>query len=232
MTTLLPQLLHVPSPVVLAVVAAMVFGEAAFFLGFVVPGETAVLLGGFLASTGKLSVVSLASVVVVAAIVGDTVGYQVGRKLGPRMLRTRMLSKHERRVEGARRFLDGRGASAVFIGRFTAFLRAVTPGLAGLSRMHYPRFLAWNAAGGVVWGVGVVVAGYLAGSSYEKVAHYLGQGGAIVVGVLVVAGFLVWRWRRKRTEAAHENGAEAADSQAQPSDESSDEPTGTVSHTS
>ena len=217
-----------PSPVVLAVVAAMVFGEAAFFLGFVVPGETAVLLGGFLASTGKLSVVTLAIVVVVAAIVGDTVGYEVGRKLGPRMLRTRMLSKHQRRVEGARRFLDGRGASAVFIGRFTAFLRAVTPGLAGLSRMRYPRFLAWNAAGGVVWGVGAVLAGYLAGSSYEKVAHYLGQGGAIVVGVLVVAGFFVWRWRHKRGKTAHKRDQDTAASETAPSGQ----PTGSVSHTS
>ena len=198
MTSLLHLLLHVPSAVVLAAVGGMVFGEAAFFLGFVVPGETAVLLGGFLASTGRLSVVTLALVVVAAAIIGDSVGYEVGRKIGPRMLRTRLLRKHEHRVEGARRFLDGRGASAVFIGRFTAFLRAVTPGLAGLSRMRYRRFLAYNAAGGLVWGVGVVVAGYLAGSSYEQVAHRLGQGGAVAIGVLVVAALVVWRWRRRR----------------------------------
>jgi membrane protein DedA with SNARE-associated domain len=207
-TSLLQQLLHVPSPVVLAVIGALVFGEAAVFLGFVLPGETAVLIGGFLASTGKLSVYVLAGVVVAAAIIGDSVGYEVGRTIGPRVLRTRMLRRHEHRIEGARRFLDGRGASAVFIGRFTAFLRAVTPGLAGLSRMRYRRFLAWNAAGGVVWGLGVVVLGYLAGSSYEQVAHRLGQGGAVAVGVVVVAGLLVWRWRRRRARAHREAGDE------------------------
>ena len=198
MSHLLDPLLHVPAPVVLAVVGALVFGEAAIFLGFVFPGETAVLIGAFLASTGRLSVVALAVVVVVAAIIGDSVGYEVGRRFGPRILRTRMLRRHEHRVEGARRFLDGRGASAVFLGRFTAFLRAITPGLAGLSRMRYRRFLAYNAVGGVVWGVGVVVAGYLAGSSYEKVASRLGQGGAIAVGVVVVGALVVWGWRRRR----------------------------------
>lgn len=217
MTSLLQQLLHVPAPVVLAVIAALVFGEAAVFLGFVLPGETAVLIGGFLASTGKLSVYVLAVVVVAAAIIGDSVGYEVGRTVGPRVLRTRMLRRHEHRLEGARRFLDGRGASAVFIGRFTAFLRAVTPGLAGLSRMRYRRFLAWNAAGGVVWGLGVVVLGYLAGSSYEQVAHRLGQGGAIGVGALVVAALLVWRWRRRRARSRRKPGDEPAqDPQSSP----------------
>jgi membrane-associated protein len=196
MTSLLQHLLNVPGPVVLAVVGALVFGEAAVFLGFVLPGETAVLLGGFLASTGHLSVVVLAIVVVLCAIVGDSVGYEVGKKFGPRLLETRFLRSHRHRIDGARAFLDGRGASAIFIGRFTAFLRAVTPGLAGLSGMRYRRFLVWNAAGGIVWGVGCTVAGYVAGSSYEKVATYLGQGGAAVAGLAVVVALVVWHRRR------------------------------------
>ena len=202
MTALLDLLLHVPGPVVLTVVGALVFGESAFFLGFVLPGETAVLLGGFLASTGRVAVIALAVVVVLAAIVGDSVGYEVGRRFGPRMLRTRMLRRHERKVDRARAFLDGRGAPAVFLGRFTAFLRAVVPGMAGLSRMHYRRFLAYNAAGGLVWGLLVVVAGYLAGSSYAKVAGYLGQGGAVVVAVVAVIGFVLWRRRRHASAKA------------------------------
>jgi membrane-associated protein len=199
-TSLLQQLLHVPAPVVLLVVGALVFGEAAVFLGFVLPGETAVLLGGFLASTGRLSVVVLAVVVVAAAIVGDSVGYEVGKRFGPRLLRTRLLARHAHRIEHARRFLDGRGASAVFIGRFTAFLRAVMPGLAGLSGMRYRRFLVFNAAGGLVWGVGCTLAGYLAGSSYESMAGYLGQGGAAVAGVLAVVALVGWRISRRRRD--------------------------------
>jgi membrane protein DedA with SNARE-associated domain len=198
LTSLLQQLLHVPAPVVLLVVGALVFGEAAVFLGFVLPGETAVLLGGFLASTGRLSVVVLGIVVVLAAIAGDSVGYEVGKRFGPRLLRTRMLRRHAHRVEQARAFLDGRGASAVFVARFTAFLRAVTPGLAGLSGMRYRRFLVFNAAGGLVWGVGCTAAGYLAGSSYQSVARYLGQGGAAAAALLVVVALVGWRVARRR----------------------------------
>lgn len=197
-SSLLQQLLDVPPAVVLLVVGALVFGEAAVFVGFVLPGETAILLGGFLASTGRLSVIVLGVVVVLAAIVGDSVGYEVGRRFGPRLMQIRLLRRHTHRIEGARAFLDGRGASAVFVGRFTAFLRAVTPGLAGLSGMRYRRFLVYNAAGGIVWGVGCTVAGYLAGSSYESVARSLGQGGAAAAGVIVVVALVAWRVARHR----------------------------------
>jgi membrane protein DedA with SNARE-associated domain len=197
-TSLLQQLLHLPAPLVLSVVGALVFGEAAVFLGFVFPGETAVLLAAFLASTGRLSVVVLAIVVVTAAIVGDTVGYEVGKRYGPRLMRTRLFRRHEARIDRARGFLDGRGAPAIFIGRFTAFLRAVTPGLAGLTGMRYRRFLVWNALGGLFWGVGCVAAGYFAGSSYEQVAHRLGQGGAAAAGVVVLVAFVAWRVSRRR----------------------------------
>ena len=202
MTSFLDQLATVPSPVVLAVIGLLVFGEAAVFIGFVLPGEAAVLFGGFLASTGHLSVVTLAVVVVVAAIVGDSVGYEVGRRTGPWMIRTRMLRRHGERIERTRVFLDGRGAPAIFLGRFTAFLRAMTPGMAGLSGMRYRRFLAYNAMGGLVWGVGCVLAGYLAGSSYMKVAHRVGQGGAVVVALVVLAGLVMWRVRRRRRRAS------------------------------
>ena len=215
MTGFLHSLLHVPALVVLSTVAALVFGEAAVFLGFVVPGETAVLLGGFLASTGRVSVVGLAIVVVVAAVVGDSVGYEVGKRLGPRLLRTRMFERHQARVDRARAFLDGRGASAIFIGRFTAFLRAVTPGLAGLSGMRYRRFLAWNAAGGLVWGIGCVVAGYVAGSSYEQVAGYLGQGGAVAAAAFVMVALVVWRMARRRAERPGDDVPDVARETAQ-----------------
>jgi membrane-associated protein len=221
-TSLLDHLLHVPAPAVLAAVAALVFGEAAVFLGFVLPGETAVLLAGFLASTGRLSVVVLAIVVVSAAVVGDSVGYEVGRRFGPYLLRTRILRRHEHRLAGARRFLDGRGGSAVFVGRFTAFLRAVTPGLAGISGMRYGRFLAWNATGGLVWGTGCVVAGYLAGSSYQSVARHLGQGGAVAAAALAVAALVGWRvvkHRNARAEARSagvEGGDDSAASRSAP----------------
>lgn len=201
MSQLLDHLLGIPAAWVLTVIGTLVFSESAFFLGFVLPGETAVLLGGFLASNGKFSVVPLAVVVVAAAIVGDTVGYEVGRRFGPRLLESRPLRRHQHRIAGARAFLDGRGASAVFIGRFTAFLRAVVPGLAGLSQMRYRRFLAYNAAGGLFWGVGVVLLGFFAGSSYKQVEQWLGRSGAIVVALVVVVGLVLWHRARSRRKS-------------------------------
>jgi membrane-associated protein len=204
MSVLLDHLSAIPAAWVLATVGILVFSESALFVGFVLPGETAVLLAAFLASLGRFSVVTLAVVVVVAAITGDSVGYEVGRHLGPRLLNWRLLRSQRHRVHGARAFLDGRGAPAVFIGRFTAFLRAVVPALAGLSRMRYRRFLAYNAAGGLTWGLGVVALGYFAGSSYKEVEHWLGRSGAVVVAVCVLAAIVVWhraRSRRKRSES-------------------------------
>jgi membrane-associated protein len=187
-----------------ALIAALVFGEAAVFIGFVLPGETAVLLGGFLASTDQLNIWLLCALVFVAAVVGDTVGYEVGRLFGPRVVQLSLLQRHEARLDAARGMLRDRGGPAVFLGRFTAFFRAVMPGLAGLSEMRYRRFLVWNALGGFTWGVTFCLVGFFAGASYEKVASRIGTGFAIAIAVLVVALLVVWHVRRRRRERADE----------------------------
>lgn len=201
MSGIVDGLLGVPAPVAYGVIGALTFGEAAVFVGFVLPGETAVLLGGVMAATGRLSLPVLLALVVACAVLGDTVGYEVGRHFGPRLLQTRPLRAHAGRIEGAQRFLRERGGWAVLLARFTAFLRAVMPGLAGLSGMPYRRFLLFNALGGVVWGVGVVLLGYFAGSSYSRVAQLLGRGTAVLLAVVVVvAVLLVLRARRRREQ--------------------------------
>jgi membrane-associated protein len=187
-----------------AIIAALVFGEAAVFVGFVLPGETAVLLGGFLASNGRLNIWLLCVMVVVAAVLGDSVGYEVGRIFGPRVVHWRPLESHEARLSKARAMLRDKGGPAVFVGRFTAFLRAVMPGLAGLSEMHYRRFLVWNALGAMTWGVGCCLIGYFAGASYERVASRMGTGSAVVIGVLIVTVVVLWRLRRHRREMVEE----------------------------
>lgn len=180
---------------------ALVFTEAAIFVGFVLPGETAVLLGGVLASTGHISLPILLAVVVAAAVVGDSVGYEVGRHIGPRVLGSRLLRRHRSRLDGAQRLLRERGGWAIFLGRFTAFLRAVMPALAGTSGMAYRRFLAFNAAGGILWGVGVTLLGYYAGHSYAAVESALGRTSAVLILVFILAGLIVWHRHRRSTSA-------------------------------
>src|SRR6476469_7125323 len=168
--SLLDGIRSVPPALAYTIIALLVFGESAFFAGFVVPGETAVLLGGFLASQGHLDIVALIGVVVVSAILGDTIGYEVGKHLGPRVLQLRALRHHQAQLDAAQASLRRRGGPAVFLGRWTAFFRAVVPGIAGLSRMRYRVFVFWNALGGITWGITFSLVGYFAGASYAKVA--------------------------------------------------------------
>lgn len=202
MSQLVDHLLNIAPALAYLIIGALVFGEAALFVGFVLPGETAVLLGGVLAATHRLSLTALLVIVVLTAIVGDTVGYEVGKHAGPRVLETRLLRRHAERLDGARDFLRRRGGSAVLLARFTAFLRAVMPALAGLSRMPYPRFLAWNATGGLVWGVGVTLLGFFAGASYKRVEQALGTGSAVLLTLLVAVAVVIWL-RRRRARQRH-----------------------------
>ena len=200
MSGLLDRLLNIHGPLVYLLVGLLVFVEDALFVGFVVPGETAAVLGGVAASLGHVELWLMVPLVVLAAILGDTVGYEVGRRFGPRILSMRALQKRGGRLEDAQDFLRRRGGSAVFLGRFVAFFRAVMPALAGTSHMPYPKFLAYNAAGGLVWGAGFVLLGYLAGNSYAAIAQTVGRWAALIVVTIVIAAVLIWRVRKHRTE--------------------------------
>ncbi|UUL76920.1 DedA family protein [Pseudarthrobacter sp. Fe7] len=200
MTGFIDGLLNVSPLVAYIAVFCLVFAEDALFIGFVIPGETAAVLGGVVASHGEVDLATMMALVVVAAIIGDSVGYEVGKHLGSRILKTKALTRHSGKLENAQDLLRRRGGSAVFLGRFTAFFRAVMPALAGTSRMPYGRFLAYNAAGGVVWGIGFVLLGFLAGNSYETVAKTAGQDIAVVIAAVVVAALVAWHLRSRRRE--------------------------------
>lgn len=217
LSALSDRILGLSGVVVYLVVGALVFAEDAIFVGFVLPGETAAVLGGVIASRGHVHLSIVLAVVVLAAIVGDTVGYEVGKHVGPRLLQIGPLRGHAHRLDDAQRFLARRGGSAVFLGRFVAFFRAVMPALAGIARMHYPKFLAYNAAGGLVWGVGFVMIGFLAGNSYAKVEKTVGRGAAVAVAVVVVLALVAWRVRKARAERRSEQ--EPGDEPARAGDE-------------
>ena len=194
------RLLAIQGPLLYALVAVVVFVEDALFVGFVLPGEAAAVLGGVAAGLGHASLPVMMATVAAAAIAGDSVGYEVGRRFGPRLMSSRMLRSRRKRLDRAREFLARRGGAAVFLGRFVAFFRAVMPALAGTAGMRYPRFLAFNAAGGIVWGAGVVLLGYLAGNSYAAVERTVGRDVALAVAGIVVVALVVWQIRAHRGE--------------------------------
>lgn len=200
MSGFIDGVLNVSPLVAYIMVFCLVFAEDALFVGFVIPGETAAVLGGVVASRGQVHLWFMVVLVVLAAITGDSVGYEVGKHFGPRLLKLRIFNRHRAQLEKAQDFLRQRGGSAVFLGRFTAFFRAVMPALAGTSHMPYRRFLAYNAAGGIAWGIGFVLLGFLAGNSYEAVAKAAGRDIAVVIGVVVVLALIIWRIRAHRSQ--------------------------------
>lgn len=202
MIRLLHQLLGLHGLAVYLIVGLLVFAEDAVFVGFVVPGETAAVLGGVAASRGRVSLELMCAVVVVAAILSDTVGFLIGARYGTRLLALPAMRRRQHRVDAARATLARRGGLAVFLGRFVTFLHAVMPFLAGAAHMPYRRFLAYNAAGGLLWGASTVVLGYLAGDSYAAIQKIFGRVAALVAAALVVTGLIAWRIRQHRRESA------------------------------
>ena len=178
-----------------ALVGVLIFAEAAVMLGFVFPGETAAILGGVLASKGGVTLAAITVVVVLCAIAGDSVGYAVGDRWGRELLRLGPLRKRQKGIDMALDQLSRRGAVAVFVARFSAFLRAVVPGLAGMSSMPYRIFLPANAIGAICWGILYVMLGYFVGERVEKAT---GIASDVLLGIiLVVIVVLVIRHRRK-----------------------------------
>ena len=204
----LHQLHSLPSVWVYLLVAFLVFGEAALFIGFVIPGETAVIVGGVIASQGRINIVGLCGAVVLAAIIGDSVGYAIGKRYGTQILELKILRKRRAALDRALEGLRKRGPVYVIAGRFTAFLRAVMPGLAGISKMHYRRFLIANAIGGILWGTGFTLIGFLAGHALhriEKAASWVG-----IVLLVLFASFVTFHHiRAKRRETSEEVAWEA-----------------------
>jgi membrane-associated protein len=202
---LLDPLLNLHGWEAYSIVGALVFAEASILIGFFFPGETAVILGGVAASRDHINIVILIVVVVGCGIAGDSVGYLVGDKWGRRLLHTRLLRKRQRLLNAVFNQLNRRGAIAVFVSRFTAFLRAVVPGLAGISSMPYRVFLPANAAGGLVWGTGFCLLGYILGHAYTKVEHASGIASDVLLG-LIVAAIVVLFIRRRRRERSERSG--------------------------
>lgn len=197
MSHLTDAILHLHGWVALLVIFALPALESSVFLGFLFPGELAVLLGGVLAFEHRVGLPAAVAAAVTGAIIGDTVGYEVGKHYGRWLLHGTIgrIVKHEH-LDRAERYLAAKGGKAVFLGRFTAALRVMIPGMAGMAGMRYRTFAAYNVAGGTIWATGFVLLGYLAGSSYRRVEAIAKRASLLLLLLVVVIGGTVLVARR------------------------------------
>lgn len=169
------------------IAALVAFAEAAILIGMVLPGETALLVAGYFCHEGVLKLWIMIPVAIVAAIAGDSVGFEFGRKFGPGFRRSRMgIWVGESNWQRVDRFLHRHGGKAVLLGRLTAVLRALMPSMAGMSEMRYRTFLLWNALGGIIWGGGCVLLGWAFASALHRLEQYLTWAPLVALAVLIV----------------------------------------------
>jgi membrane protein DedA with SNARE-associated domain len=185
----------------LLILFALVAVESA---GVPLPGETALIAAGVLASQGRFHSIEVVIVVAaIAAIVGDNVGYWIGRKGGRGLLQRTPFVRDafERALPPAERFFERHGPKTVFLGRFVAFLRITSAWLAGISQMPWWRFFFWNALGGIVWAALVGVVAYKFGEAAAKAVNKYGLYGGIAVVVVLAILYVVFRiWKKRMLE--------------------------------
>jgi undecaprenyl-diphosphatase len=186
------RILHLHGWAALALVFLLPALESSAFVGFIFPGEIAVLLGGVLAFQHQVSLPAVIAAAVLGAIIGDSAGYAIGRRFGRRLLESTVgrLVKREH-LDRAEQYLARRGGRAVFFGRFTAALRVLVPGLAGMAHLEYRTFVIYNVAGGVIWATGFVLLGYAAGTSWRQVEHIAKRASLVLLLVVLLIAVVV-----------------------------------------
>lgn len=166
-------------------ITAVVFAESGILFGIFFPGDSLLFVAGLFAGTGLLSYPLLVTLVVVAAIAGDSVGYWFGRKVGPTLF-SRPDSRFFKQAYLARAetFYATHGPRAVVLARFVPIVRTLAPILAGVGSMPYKRFLAYNVIGALLWGAGIISIGYFLGSAVPGIENYIFP---ITIGIIIVS---------------------------------------------
>jgi membrane protein DedA with SNARE-associated domain len=169
-------------------------------MGIPSPGETALVLSGVLASQGKLRIELVIPIAAASAIVGDNIGYLIGRKLGREVLEARgpLRAHRVRLVAAGDRFFDKHGSKAVFLGRWVALVRVSAAWMAGISEMRFTHFFFWNALGGISWATTVGLVAYFAGHAAANAINKAGVFAAIGLGVMIVGTVAYVKIRERR----------------------------------
>lgn len=184
------------------VLVAIVFTETGLLVGFFLPGDSLLITAGLVAAAGGLNIWWINVLLAVAAVSGDSVGYAIGARIGPRLFtREKSLLFNPAHVERTRRFYARHGAKTIVIARFVPIIRTFAPVVAGVGTMEYRRFLVYNIAGGVGWVTSMTWAGYLLGRAIPNIGEYVHVVVVIVI-VLSVIPIVVEIFRERRRRAA------------------------------
>lgn len=168
-------------------VFGIVFLESGMLVGFFFPGDSLLFTAGFLASQGYLDITFLMIGCFIAAVAGDTAGYFIGAKLGPKIFnKDNSFFFQKKHLERAQKFYDKHGGKTIILARFIPVIRAFAPVVAGAGKMDYKRFVTFNLVGGVLWAIGVTSAGYYLGSLVPDVDKYL----LPIIGLIILASIL------------------------------------------
>lgn len=204
----------------IAIVAYLVVGLVIGVesMGIPLPGETTLIAAALLASQGDLEIGLVIGAAAAGAIIGDSIGYFIGRKAGRGLferLGRRFHHFSEERIVKAEKYFHKYGVWTVFFGRFVALLRIFAGPMAGMLRMHYPRFLAANAAGGVAWSATIGVVAYKVGDNADKIFGEVSVWALVVIGAALVIAYAVYKIRRRRN-AVDDGAADAVPATAVP----------------
>ncbi len=178
-------------------ITAVIFAESGLFFGFFLPGDSLLFTAGLLASQDLLRLEVLISLLSVAAITGDSVGYWFGKKIGPAIfIKEDGFFFRKAHIERTRFFFEKYGPKAIVLARFVPIVRTFTPILAGVGQMKYRTFLTYNIAGGTGWVISLTMLGYFLGNLVPNIDHYL----LPIVLVIIVVSFLpiLREWRISR----------------------------------
>ena len=182
-----------------ALIFVMATLEASAFLGLVVPGETMTIAAGFMASAGVLELTPTIVAAALGAMLGDSIGYEMGRRLGrPWLVRHgERFGFHGHRLGQIDALFARHGGKTIVLARFVGFLRALAPFVAGAARMPYRQFLLFNVVGAWLWALSFVLLGYVLGASWWVAERWIGRVGLIVAVLLLAATWLSLRWARR-----------------------------------
>jgi len=180
----------------------IVFTETGLLVGFFLPGDSLLITAGLLAGMGSLNIWWLNGLVIAAAILGDSTGYAIGVRLGPRIFtRPKSMLFNPKHVQRTQRFYEKYGAKTIVIARFVPIIRTFAPVLAGVGSMRYRRFLTYNVVGGIGWVVSMTLAGYLLGQTVPNISKHIHEL-VIVIIVLSVIPIAVEVYRERRKPAS------------------------------